>query len=135
MLCSLPRGRCSTSGARGGRASPTAATAPGISPAPSAPSADVGFHSPRSSVTASRAWCVRSRLPRRDSWGFLGFFCRLAGLGVAGGSRRLLPPRRFKTTPLLRGVLAALGSAAVEGEVISWVANHRRHHAFSDEEG
>jgi stearoyl-CoA desaturase (delta-9 desaturase) len=32
-------------------------------------------------------------------------------------------------------VLAALGSAAIEGPVISWVADHRKHHAFSDEEG
>jgi stearoyl-CoA desaturase (Delta-9 desaturase) len=32
-------------------------------------------------------------------------------------------------------VFAALGSAAIEGPVISWVADHRKHHAFSDEEG
>jgi stearoyl-CoA desaturase (Delta-9 desaturase) len=35
----------------------------------------------------------------------------------------------------VRGVLAALGSAAVEGPVIEWVANHRKHHAYSDREG
>jgi stearoyl-CoA desaturase (Delta-9 desaturase) len=32
-------------------------------------------------------------------------------------------------------VFAAAGSAAIEGPVISWVADHRKHHAFSDEEG
>jgi stearoyl-CoA desaturase (delta-9 desaturase) len=31
--------------------------------------------------------------------------------------------------------LAILGSAAIEGPVISWVADHRKHHAFSDREG
>ena len=54
------------------------------------------------------------------------------GLGVTIGFHRHLTHRRFKTSPFLRGVLAALGSAAIEGPVISWVANHRKHHAFSD---
>jgi stearoyl-CoA desaturase (delta-9 desaturase) len=36
---------------------------------------------------------------------------------------------------VLRGALAILGSAAVEGPVIEWVANHRKHHAFSDRAG
>src|SRR4029077_15621385 len=35
----------------------------------------------------------------------------------------------------LRGVFAVLGSAAIEGPVISWVSDHRKHHAFSDREG
>lgn len=35
----------------------------------------------------------------------------------------------------MRVVLAILGSAAIEGPVISWVADHRKHHAFADQEG
>ena len=35
----------------------------------------------------------------------------------------------------MRGVIGALGSAAIEGPIISWVADHRKHHAFSDKEG
>ena len=35
----------------------------------------------------------------------------------------------------MRAILAALGSAAIEGPVISWVADHRKHHAFSDQPG
>ena len=35
----------------------------------------------------------------------------------------------------MRGVFAVLGSAAIEGPVISWVADHRKHHAFSDRPG
>ena len=54
------------------------------------------------------------------------------GIGVTVGFHRLLTHRSFETSPLLRGVLAALGSAAIEGPVISWVADHRKHHAFSD---
>jgi stearoyl-CoA desaturase (Delta-9 desaturase) len=35
----------------------------------------------------------------------------------------------------VRTTFALLGSAAIEGPVISWVADHRKHHAFSDQEG
>ena len=41
----------------------------------------------------------------------------------------------FKTGKAVRAILAALGSAAIEGPVISWVADHRKHHAFSDQPG
>jgi stearoyl-CoA desaturase (delta-9 desaturase) len=54
------------------------------------------------------------------------------GLGVTVGFHRLFTHRSFKTGPVLRAVLAILGSAAIEGPVISWVADHRKHHAFSD---
>jgi stearoyl-CoA desaturase (Delta-9 desaturase) len=59
----------------------------------------------------------------------------LTGLGVTVGFHRHLTHRSFKTSSALRGTLAALGSAAIEGPVISWVADHRKHHAFADEEG
>jgi stearoyl-CoA desaturase (delta-9 desaturase) len=59
----------------------------------------------------------------------------LTGFGVTVGFHRHLTHRSFATTRWLRAVLAALGSAAVEGPVISWVADHRKHHAFSDSEG
>jgi stearoyl-CoA desaturase (delta-9 desaturase) len=59
----------------------------------------------------------------------------LTGLGITVGFHRLLTHRSFKTSPALRGLLAALGSAAVEGPVIEWVANHRKHHQFSDQPG
>lgn len=59
----------------------------------------------------------------------------LTGLGVTVGFHRLFTHRSFKTSPALRGMFAALGSAAIEGPVISWVADHRKHHAFSDREG
>jgi stearoyl-CoA desaturase (Delta-9 desaturase) len=59
----------------------------------------------------------------------------LTGLGVTVGFHRHLTHRSFETTKGVRAVLAALGSAAIEGPVISWVADHRKHHAFSDEEG
>src|ERR671919_1492929 len=57
------------------------------------------------------------------------------GLGITVGFHRLFTHRSFKTGPITRGVIGALGSAAIEGPVISWVADHRKHHAFSDKEG
>ncbi len=57
----------------------------------------------------------------------------LTGFGVTVGFHRLFTHRSFKTGPALRFLLAALGSAAIEGPLIEWVANHRKHHQFSDE--
>jgi stearoyl-CoA desaturase (Delta-9 desaturase) len=59
----------------------------------------------------------------------------LTGLGVTVGFHRLFTHRSFKTSAPMRALLAALGSAAVEGPVIEWVANHRKHHQFSDQPG
>jgi stearoyl-CoA desaturase (delta-9 desaturase) len=71
-------------------------------------------------------------------WSDLTIFALIylpTGLGITVGFHRLFTHRSFKTSPAVRGVFAALGSAAIEGPVISWVADHRKHHAFSDEEG
>ncbi len=57
------------------------------------------------------------------------------GLGVTVGFHRLLTHRSFKTSPGMRGLLGVLGTMSVEGPVISWVADHRKHHAYSDRLG
>ena len=62
-----------------------------------------------------------------------GYF--LTGFGVTVGFHRLLTHRSFKTWPVVRYILAVLGSLAIEGPVITWVADHRKHHQFSDKEG
>jgi stearoyl-CoA desaturase (delta-9 desaturase) len=59
----------------------------------------------------------------------------ITGLGVTVGFHRLFTHRSFATTPWMRGVFAAMGSMAIEGPVISWVADHRKHHAFADQPG
>jgi stearoyl-CoA desaturase (delta-9 desaturase) len=59
----------------------------------------------------------------------------LTGLGVTVGFHRHLTHRSFKAKRPVRAALAVLGSAAIEGPVISWVADHRKHHAFSDQPG
>ena len=57
------------------------------------------------------------------------------GLGVTVGFHRLLTHRSFMTSAWMRGMLAVLGTMSVEGPVISWVADHRKHHAYSDRLG
>jgi len=59
----------------------------------------------------------------------------LTGLGITVGYHRLFTHRSFKTSGPMRILLAGLGSAAIEGPVIEWVANHRKHHRFSDRRG
>jgi stearoyl-CoA desaturase (delta-9 desaturase) len=59
----------------------------------------------------------------------------ITGLGITVGFHRLFTHRSFKTTRVLRIVFAILGSMAVEGSVVEWVATHRKHHAFSDQPG
>jgi len=59
----------------------------------------------------------------------------LAGVGVTVGFHRYLTHGSFKTGRPLRMALAVAGSLPIEGPVIQWVADHRRHHAFADREG
>lgn len=56
----------------------------------------------------------------------------LTGLGITVGYHRLLTHRSFETTATVRFVLAALGSMAMQGPALRWVAFHRRHHQHSD---
>ncbi len=56
-------------------------------------------------------------------------------LGITVGFHRLFTHRSFATFPAIRALFAILGSIAIEGPVISWVADHRKHHAFSDQPG
>jgi stearoyl-CoA desaturase (Delta-9 desaturase) len=62
-------------------------------------------------------------------------FYLLSGLGVTVGFHRYLTHGSFKAKRPLRIALAVAGSLAIQGDVIQWVADHRRHHAFSDVEG
>lgn len=59
----------------------------------------------------------------------------LCGFGITVGYHRLLTHGAFETKPWLRYTFAILGSMSVQGAVIHWVADHRKHHAFSDQEG
>jgi stearoyl-CoA desaturase (Delta-9 desaturase) len=59
----------------------------------------------------------------------------LTAVGVTVGFHRLLTHRAFETRRWVRYTLAVLGSMSLQGPVIDWVADHRKHHTFTDEEG
>ncbi|HEX6602115.1 MAG TPA: acyl-CoA desaturase, partial [Solirubrobacterales bacterium] len=59
----------------------------------------------------------------------------VTAIGITVGFHRLLTHRSFQTFKPIEYLFAILGSMAVQGPVISWVADHRKHHAHTDEEG
>jgi stearoyl-CoA desaturase (delta-9 desaturase) len=72
------------------------------------------------------------------SWVELGTLVGMSGLtavGITVGFHRLFTHGSFKTHPVVQFILAALGSMAVQGPLLQWVATHRRHHQLSDAEG
>ena len=62
-------------------------------------------------------------------------FYLVTGFGVAVGLHRYFTHGAFKAKRWLRITLAVAGSLAIEGPLITWVADHRRHHAYADREG
>ena len=67
--------------------------------------------------------------------GLAVLFYLVTGFGVTVGFHRCLTHRSFTARPALRVALAIAGSMAFQGDVIGWVATHRRHHAFTDRPG
>ena len=57
------------------------------------------------------------------------------GLGITVGYHRLLTHRSFRTHKPTEYTFAILGSMGLQGSVMDWVADHRKHHAHADEEG
>jgi stearoyl-CoA desaturase (delta-9 desaturase) len=58
-----------------------------------------------------------------------------SAFGITIGYHRLLTHRSFDAPRPVRYALAIMGQTAVQGPVVDWVADHRKHHAFTDEEG
>jgi stearoyl-CoA desaturase (delta-9 desaturase) len=85
---------------------------------------------------------VAAAVPLAWGWGLswldvaMGFVLYVvSGLGVTVGFHRHFTHKSFKARSGLRIGLAVAGSLALQGGVVDWVADHRRHHAFSDKEG
>jgi len=81
------------------------------------------------------AFRKQSLLATRTNRRVFGVFYMLSGLGITAGYHRLFTHRSFNTSALIRGIFAVLGSTAIQGSVPDWVADHRKHHAYADEEG
>ncbi|HXP57052.1 MAG TPA: fatty acid desaturase, partial [Streptosporangiaceae bacterium] len=82
-------------------------------------------------------------IPLAWGWGFLGWhdvvialvFYWMTGLGITVGFHRYFTHGSFKARTGLRVALAVCGTMAIQGPVFNWVADHRRHHKYSDREG
>ena len=76
-------------------------------------------------------------------WGLLGWteiviavvFYAISGLGISMGFHRYFTHGSFKATRAFKIALAVAGTLAIEGPVLTWVADHRRHHKYSDADG
>jgi stearoyl-CoA desaturase (Delta-9 desaturase) len=64
----------------------------------------------------------------------LGMYC-LTGLGITIGFHRLFTHRAFETNNVVKVILIICGSMSVEGTMMTWVAQHRRHHQSPDRDG
>src|SRR5258707_386491 len=62
-------------------------------------------------------------------------FYYITGLGISMGLHRYFTHGSFKATRGFKIALAIAGSLALEGPVITWVADHPRHHKYSDMDG
>jgi len=68
-------------------------------------------------------------------WAQLGVFLTvylLTGFGITIGYHRLFTHRSFETHRFTAAIFGVLGSMAVEGPLLRWVACHRRHHQHAD---
>lgn len=70
--------------------------------------------------------------PGAVTWGVFAIFFILNGFGVTMGLHRYFTHRSFETSPVVAGALAVMGTWAFQGPIARWVADHRRHHRFSD---
>ena len=59
----------------------------------------------------------------------------VTAVGITVGFHRLLTHRAFASYPWVERTFAVLGSLSVQGSVLDWVADHRKHHAHTDREG
>lgn len=90
-------------------------------------------------IGALHVFALLAFVPAFFSWTALAVCVFLhwltGGIGICLTYHRLLTHRSFATRPKwLEYVLTAFGCCAFEGGPIGWVADHRRHHAHSDEE-
>jgi stearoyl-CoA desaturase (delta-9 desaturase) len=72
------------------------------------------------------------------NWSDIAVFALMyvvSGFGITVGYHRLLTHRAFQTHRWVEYAFAVVGGLAVQGRVIDWVADHRKHHAHTDEDG
>jgi stearoyl-CoA desaturase (Delta-9 desaturase) len=92
------------------------------------------FLIPTAAAILAGVLAYRGLVTKADIWILIGMYVA-TGIGVTVGYHRLFTHRSFETSRPVRWILAILGGMAAEGAPIIWAAQHRPHHAFSDERG
>ena len=116
--------------------------------APGSPHSEVPLRVPLGMRTATLAVVVVPAVGLAGAavllwgWGFswveLGLLVGmyfLTALGITVGFHRLFTHRAFETNRVVQFILAVLGSMAIQGPLLTWVAQHRQHHQHSDGHG
>ncbi|MBU6459193.1 MAG: acyl-CoA desaturase, partial [Bradyrhizobium sp.] len=83
---------------------------------------------------AAVVWTIMEGIGWVEIAVFVGMFW-LTMFGMGAGIHRLLVHRSFRCGPVMRAFFCAIGTMAVQGSVLKWVANHRRHHLYADRPG
>ncbi len=94
----------------------------------------IGVIVPLLGVGAAMAFLWNSWFDWTDVAILLVFYA-IAGFGVTIGYHRMLTHRAFQTKKPVEYAFAIAGSMSLQGSVLDWVADHRKHHAHTDQEG
>jgi stearoyl-CoA desaturase (delta-9 desaturase) len=86
------------------------------------------------SAAAAPLWVLQTGISWIEVSAF-GLFYLMAAIGLGISRHRYLTHRSFETSRPMRAVLCFLGAFAGAGSLVMWVADHRRHHAHTDQCG
>lgn len=85
-------------------------------------------------TVAALIWAVVQGIGWIELSVFAGMFA-LTTFGIGAGMHRLLVHRSFRCGPAMRVFFCAIAQMAVQGSILKWVGNHRRHHLYADDAG
>jgi stearoyl-CoA desaturase (delta-9 desaturase) len=85
-------------------------------------------------TSAALIWAVVQGIGWIELSVVAGMFA-LTTFGIGAGMHRLLVHRSFRCGPAMRVVFCAIAQMAVQGSILKWVGNHRRHHLYADDAG
>ncbi len=80
---------------------------------------------------AGLVWAFTQGIGKVELAVFAGMFA-LTTFGIGAGMHRLLVHRSFRCGPVVRTFFCAIAQMAVQGSLLKWVGNHRRHHLYTD---
>lgn len=88
---------------------------------------------PALGAVAAAVWTVAVRPPTALDLAMFGIGYVATMLGITLALHRYFSHRAFEAHPVVHALLAVLGCTAFQGPIIRWVADHRRHHQFTDQ--